>query len=115
MSNTRSATQILAEIREGRLIVETSEAIKTACAAVSEHGKPAKVMIEVTIKPFKEGQHLVEQPLVFTGEVRTKLPEPDPEATLFFIGSDGNASRQPGERQPGLGLTVAGGANSSKP
>lgn len=114
MHNTRSALQILTEIRDGNLIVETSEAIKTACAAVAEHNKPAKVVIEVTIKPFKEGQHLVEQPLVFLGEVHTKLPEADPVATLFFVGEDGNATRNPGERQPTLGLTVAGSDTTKK-
>jgi hypothetical protein len=114
MNNTRSALQILTEIRDGNLIVETSEAIKTACAAVTEHNKPAKVTIELTIKPFKDGQHLIEQPLVFIGDVETKLPEADPVATLFFVGEDGNATRNPGERQPALGLTVAGSDNTKK-
>lgn len=108
-NNTRSALQILAELRDGNVIIEASEAIKTSIAAVVEHGKPATVTIELTIAPLRKGaENLTEAPLVFTGEVKTKLPKADPEATLFFVGDDGNATRNPGERQPALGLTVAG-------
>lgn len=105
--NTRPATAILAEIREGRLVIELSDAIREACAAVTEHGKPASVTLDLTIRPFKDGQRLVEQPLIFMGEVSSKLPKAQLESTLFFIGVDGNATRQPGERQPGLSLSVA--------
>lgn len=107
-NNTRSALQILAEIREGHLVTETSEHIKTAIAAVLEQGKSAVVSIELTIAPLRKGaENLTEAPLVFTGKVRSKLPEPEPESTLFFIGQDGNATRSPGDRQPGLNLSVA--------
>lgn len=112
--NTRPATAILAEIREGRLVIELSEAIKEAIAAVNEYGKPAAVTLELSIAPLRKGaENLIEAPLVFTGEVTSKLPKPAPEATLFFVGADGNATRQPGERQPGLGLTVAAASTNN--
>lgn len=105
---TRSATSILAEIREGRAVVELGDEIHRAIAAVREHGKPAKVTLELTIAPLRNGnEKLVEAPLVFTAEISAKLPLPEPEKTLFFVDGDGNATRNPGERQQNLGLTVA--------
>lgn len=112
MSNVRSATAILAEIRDGQLVIEASEQIKTAICAVREVGKPAKVTIEIEIKPFKAGsEKLTEPPLIFVGEVTSKLPKHDTEATLMFVGEDGNATRVPPQRQPDLGLTIAAGGD----
>lgn len=108
MSNTRSATAILTEIRDGRLIVELSEHIKTAVAAVGEIGKPATVTIALTIGSLRKGaENLVEAPLLVSGEVTSKLPKYDPEQTLFFLGKDGNLTQSPSDRQPALGLSVA--------
>lgn len=109
MSNIRSATSILTEIRDGRAVLELSTHIHEAIAAVLEHGKPAKVNLEVTIAPLRKGaENLTEAPLVFTAEITSKLPKQDLEATLFFVDAEQNPSRQPGERQIGLGLQVAG-------
>jgi hypothetical protein len=109
MSNIRSATSILTEIRDGRAVLELSQQIHDAIAAVLEHGKPAKVNLELTIAPLRKGaENLTEAPLVFAAEVSSKLPKQDPEVTLFFVDSEQNPSRQPGERQNSLGLQVAG-------
>jgi hypothetical protein len=106
--NARSATAIIAEIRGGQLVVEASQQIKLAIAAVREHGKAASVTIDIDIKPFKSGtEKLIEPPLVFVGTVSSKLPQPDVPATLMFVGEDGNATLNPPERQPDLGLSVA--------
>lgn len=114
-NKVRSATSILTEIREGRAVVELGDEIHRAIAAVKEHGKPAKVTVELTIAPLRGGaENLVEAPLVFTAEISAKLPQPDPEKTLFFVDGEGNATRNPGERQQGLGLTVAGSDNKTK-
>lgn len=107
--NTRSATAILAEIRDGRAVLELSAEIHKAIEAVKQHGKAAKVTLELTIAPLNKGaEHLVEAPLTFTAEIDSKLPQPDPEKTLFFVDTDGNPTRNPAERQQGLNLTVAG-------
>lgn len=113
---TRSATAILAEIRDGKLLVELSEAIKTAVAAVGDIGKPATLRLELTIAPLRKGaEHLVEAPLLVSGEIVSKLPKHDPEATLFFNGRDGNLTQSPPDRQPGLPLSVAAfGGDKSK-
>lgn len=106
--NIKSAMQILPELRDGRAVIELSQHIHDAIAAVRNHGKPAKVFLELTIAPAgKDMEKLVEAPVTFTGEVYSKLPQPDPEKTIMFVDSSGNPTRNPSERQPGLGLTVA--------
>lgn len=113
MSKMRSAMSILPELREGRAMVELSEHIHLAIAAVREHGKAAKVTLEITIAPLRgDAEKLVEAPLTFTAEAYSKLPEPDPEKTLMFVDNDGNPTRNPAERQKDLGLTVAGSDTS---
>lgn len=108
MSNIRSAMQILPEIRDGRAVEELlSEHIHDAIAAVREHGKPAKVMLEITIAPLRKGaENLVEAPFVFVAETTSKLPKPDPEATAFFIDAEGNATRRLGLIEKSLGTTL---------
>jgi hypothetical protein len=109
MSSVRSATSILTEIRDGHAVVELGDEIHRAIAAVKEHGKPAKVTLELTISPLRNGaEKLIEAPLAFTAEISSKLPQPDPEKTLFFVDAEGNATRNPSERQQDLGLRVAG-------
>lgn len=104
----RSAMQILPEIRDGRAVDELSEHIHKAIAAVKEFGKPGKVTLEITIAPLRKGaENLTEAPMVFVGEVYSKLPEADPEATVFFMDAAGNATRIPQSRQKDLGLKVA--------
>lgn len=114
MSNARSATAIIAEVRNGHLVVEASEAIKTAIAAVGEHGKKAVVTIDLTIMPPHKGaEHLIDAPILITGEVTTKLPKADPEPSLFFVGKDGNATQNPSPRDGGLQFGVAGAADGT--
>lgn len=104
----RSATAILAEIRKGQAVVELSQHIHDAIAAVREHGKPAKITLELAIAPMRKGaEKLVEAPLIFTAEVVSKLPKADTEATIFFTDQEGNATRVPETTQQDLGLRIA--------
>lgn len=113
-NNIKSATAIIAEIRDGRAVLELSNEIHEAVRAVLQHGKPASVTLELKIAPLRKGaENLTEAPLVFTAEVSSKLPKPDPELTLFYVDDDENPSRMPGSRQTPLGLTVAGGGNNT--
>lgn len=105
---SRSATSILTEIRDGAAVNELSEAIHEAVQAVKQHGKPAKVTLDVTIAPLRKGtEHLVDAPMGFTAEVSSKLPKPDPDVSIFFVDGDGNPTRNQPERQTSLGLSVA--------
>jgi Ni2+-binding GTPase involved in maturation of urease and hydrogenase len=103
----KSAQATLNELRDWRALEELAQHIHDAVAAVRSYGKDAKVILEIVIAPMKGGQEkLVEPPLLFTAEVISKLPKPQPEATLFFTDEDGNPTRTQ-SRQRGLDLTVA--------
>jgi len=104
MSGIRPFTAILAELRDGHVVVELSQAIHEAMAAVKEHGKAAKIHLTVEIKPL--GTKGVSDALEFTAEVATKLPKADPPSTLFFADADGNPSRNQ-HRQRDLALSIA--------
>jgi hypothetical protein len=104
----RSAQAILTEIREGAVLEELAQAFHDAIANVREHGKPVTIVVTIRVGALGEGQHkLVEPPVIIKGKVETKLYEPEPPATVFFIDSDGNATRNQ-SRQTEIALTVAG-------
>lgn len=106
----RSSLQIVGELRDGMVVAELSQAIHDATAAVREHGKKAVVTLDLTVATLRAGaEKLVEAPLVITAEVSSKLPQPDPEATIFFVDVDGNVSRIPESKQKDLGLKIAKG------
>lgn len=104
----RSSLQIVGELRDGMVVAELSQAIHDATAAVREHGKKAVVTLELTIAPLRGGaEKLVEAPLIVTADVSSKLPQPDPEATIFFVDQGGSMTRIPESKQQDLGLKVA--------
>lgn len=103
----RPAQATLNELRDGRALEEMAQHIHDAIVAVREHGKAATVSLDIVIAPMKSGhEKLVEPPLIFTAEVTSKLPKPQPEATLFYTDADGNPTRTQ-TRQRGLDLSVA--------
>ncbi len=103
----RPAQAILNEIREGEAMVELAQAFHDAIANVREHGKSATVNVVITVGTLGESQHkLVEPPIVIRASVKTKLYEPEPPATGFFVYQDGNATRNQ-TRQQEIALSVA--------
>jgi hypothetical protein len=94
-NTTRTATAIIAEIRNGEAVIELSEHIKRAIAAVREHGRKAVVSLDLTIMPAADGmEKLVEAPILIRGDVSSKLPEDKGDPSLFFVDKDGNAVRE---------------------
>src|ERR1039457_1066129 len=85
----RPAQAILNEIREGEAMVELAQAFHDAIANVREHGKTAVVNVTITVGTLGESQHkLVEPPIIIRAAVKTKLYEPEPPATVFFVDQD---------------------------
>ena len=104
----RPAQAILNEIEDGATLEALAQAFHDAIAAVKEHGKPATVNLSITIGTLGESQHkLVEPPIIMLAEVTTKLPKAKPNATIFFVDQDGNATRNH-TRQADMLLSVAG-------
>jgi hypothetical protein len=102
------------EIRDGEAMVELAQAFHDAIANVREHGKPVPITVTITVGTLGESQHkLVEPPVVIRALVKTKLYEPEPAATIFFVDQDGNATRNQ-TRQENLNLSIAIDQQGSK-
>lgn len=112
MNTIRPAIDTLRALRQGRTLDELALHITQACNHVKELGKPGKVVLEIDIRPYSQrGTKLVEQPVVMEAKVRSKLPEPDKEGTVFFLDEDGNPIENPKRREPELDLRIAGGTH----
>lgn len=105
----RPAQATLNEIRNGELLTELAHAFHAAIANVREHPTKVSVInvqIRVGVLDAQKSQ-LVNPPIIMVGKVTTKPYVPEPEATLFFVDNDGNATRDL-VREPELpGLKVA--------
>lgn len=68
---------------------EATAELADVVEAVTELGKTGKVTIEVTVEPSGRGG----QSVILAAKVKTKKPEPAPEAGLFFVGRHGALHR----------------------
>jgi hypothetical protein len=98
----------LQEQRQGGLHGEVSDALADLVAAVMEHDKAGSLTLTVKVKPAGDNAVFV------TDEVKSKPPEGERPAALFFTDPRGNLSRRD-PRQPELPLRqVAGGKADRK-
>ncbi len=104
----RPAQATLNELNKGQVMTELAQQIHDAIAAVKLHGKPATVTLSIGIElmKVKDDTKLVDHPLLFYGEVTSKLPKSAPPATVFYEDSEGNPTRTL-QREPELGLQLA--------
>lgn len=68
---------------------EATAELADVVEAVTELGKKGTVTIEVTVEPSGRGG----QSVILAAVVKTKKPEPAPEAGLFFVGDHGALHR----------------------
>lgn len=100
------AQTTLNALGDGHVMAELAQAIYDAVGAVNAHNKAATVTLTVTIAPMKRDSKLREMPLLFSGEISSKLPRQDAEQTLFYIDEEGNPTRTQ-TRQPDLPLSIS--------
>lgn len=74
------------DIRRGQFLEDCADELNRVIAAVEETGKPAKLMVEITVKPASKGQGAV----VISDKVRAKLPELPIGETIMFVTPDNN-------------------------
>jgi len=98
----------LQEHRKGGLHAELSERLAEVAAAVVFHQEAGQLTLTVKLKPNKDGVSMQ-----ITDEIKSKVPEPDRGAAIFFADSRGNLSRND-PRQEALPLRgVAGGRSDT--
>lgn len=76
----------LREIRRGEILDDAAALLNKAVKAVDETGKPAKLTIELTIKPAAK----IPGTYVISDKVRAKLPELPVGETILFGTPEGN-------------------------
>lgn len=84
--NARPFFDTAREIRRGQFLDDCADALQECVAAVQEHGKPAKLVIEITVKPASRGQGAV----VLADKVSAKLASLSAGETILFVTVENN-------------------------
>lgn len=88
-----------ATLRRGAASMEATEAMQQVVKSVYETGKPAKLVIELTVKPNTKNHGFVEA-VIITDKITAKIP-PIPGESVMFVNSKMELSTQ-NERQGDL-------------
>ena len=85
--STRPFFDTARDIRRGQFLEDCADALQKAVASVEDTGKPAKCIIEISIKPASNGGGAA---IILADKVRTKLPELPSGETIMFVTPDNN-------------------------
>ncbi len=106
----RPFIDFLREQRRGFAHDELSDALNELVAAVAEHGKPGKLIFEITVKPV--GNEMGGAVAV-TDKIKIKTPEGASNPSVFFVSPENNLVREdPNQRSLEL-RQVSGQAGAS--
>ena len=107
---TRPFFETLREIRRGQILDDCADELAKAVRAVDETGKPAKLTIELSIKPAAK----IPGTYVISDKVRAKLPELPVGETILYGTPEGNLqARDP--RQADLELKAVSAEPTMQP
>ena len=95
--NGRPFSDVLAEIQNGELLAELTQAVYAMVGKVMEVRKPGKMKIVLEFTPTAKGS------ISISADFDTKEPEHDRPSTTFFVANDG-ALRRDDPNQPKLPL-----------
>jgi len=89
-----SALATLCELRQGKTIVELSSNLGELVEAVRRTGKPGRLTLSLTVRPFSKGRSEEEvQVLSFEDAISMKLPQLERGSTVFFSDQRGSLAR----------------------
>ena len=92
--------ECLRELRSGRALDELAHRLNEVVAAVREHGGAGELRLTLKIRPASKGDPSA---LLVIDVVKTKIPEREASATVFFPDADNNLMRS-NPKQPELEL-----------
>lgn len=92
--NTENVTKrpfadFLREQGKGQLHEELTDEMHALVAAINETGKKGVLQITLTFEPNKKNPDM----LMVTDDVRSKAPQPDKRASVFYTDDHGNVTR----------------------
>lgn len=92
----RPITDVLREMRKGRIVEDATEALTELVKAVDATNKPGSLTLKLTVKPSKDGGW--EKTL--SAAISTSVPRPDLPDAVFFSNADGQLVRDdPDQRE----------------
>lgn len=83
---TRPFFDTARDIRRGQFLEDVADELQRVVAAVTDSNKPAKLVIELTVKPASKGAGVY----MVSDKIRAKLPELPAGETIFFGTPDNN-------------------------
>lgn len=107
MSTPRPFFDTAREIRRGQFLEDCADALQAVVASVTDTNKPAKLVIEISVKPASKGQGAY----LVADKIEAKLPKLSAGETIFF-GTPENNLVPNDPRQKPLDLKVADSAAS---
>lgn len=92
----RPITDVLREMRKGRIVEDATEALTELVKAVDATNKPGALTLKLTVKPAKDGGW--EKTL--SAAISTSVPRHDLPDAVFFSNADGQLVRDdPDQRE----------------
>lgn len=94
--NARPFFDVIRDLRRGMLLDECSDAMQEVVKAVDETGKPAKLTLEITVKPAARVGGAVN----VSDKVTVKLPAlPNGETIMFMTPENNIVANDPKQQQ----------------
>ena len=83
---TRPFFDTARDIRRGQFLDDCADELQRVVAAVEETGKPAKLVIELSIKPASKSQGMV----MLSDKISAKLPSLPAGESVMFVTAENN-------------------------
>lgn len=104
--HVRPFNEFLAQQAKGATHAELSEKLNELLTAVVDQGKQGTLTLKLTVKPANTvGTHAV----FITDEITMKAPQGARPTSMFFVDSDGNATRNDPNQLEIPAMTVVDG------
>lgn len=87
----RPFTDVLRDLRGGRIVDEASRQFATVLEAVEAEGKPGTITLTLKVSPPKKG----DDALRIVPSIKIKAPEPELPEALMFSDGQGSLLREP--------------------
>lgn len=99
----RPFTDVLRDIRKGRVVDAATEHLNDVVRGVLDTNKGGEVTLKLTVKPQGKGDNAV----IVSAKVSAKVPQADLPDALFFADLDGDLLREdPTQQRLFAGATV---------
>lgn len=85
----RPFTDVLRDIRKGRVVDAAGEELAEVVRAVLDTTKPGELTLKLTVKPQGKGDNAV----IVSAKLSAKVPQADLPDALFFADLDGDLLR----------------------